>query len=288
MNYAELASLIISRPWAIEAAAAAALCREVAMAVVRGQVQPEQGAAPSADAACAPTYAEGIDAAVTPQNASAIARKEGRVAVLPVRGTILPRAATTWWGDSYGFGLDQFSKAITGLQGDSSVKATLLDISSLGGSVEGVREAGELIRELREAKPIVAQVNHRAASAAYWLAAQASEVVVSPSGDVGSIGVITMHANWKKAYADMGVDVTVMTSSGAPFKAEGNPYEELSEEAKASIQADLDAFESMFHEAVAAGRGRKVAEVREGFGQGRMVLAEEAVKRGMADRVATL
>jgi ClpP class serine protease len=43
----------------------------------------------------------------------------------------------------------------------------------------------------------------------------------------------------------------------------------------------------MFIKAVGRGRGASQDSVRGGFGQGRMVLAADAVKIGMADRVAT-
>ncbi|WP_390922133.1 S49 family peptidase [Parasedimentitalea psychrophila] len=38
-----------------------------------------------------------------------------------------------------------------------------------------------------------------AGSAAYWIAAAADELVVKPSGKVGSIGVYTMHDNMSAA-----------------------------------------------------------------------------------------
>ena len=44
----------------------------------------------------------------------------------------------------------------------------------------------------------------------------------------------------------------------------------------------------MFVKAVARNRGVDIGGVVKGFGQGRMVTARDAVKLGMADRVATL
>ena len=44
----------------------------------------------------------------------------------------------------------------------------------------------------------------------------------------------------------------------------------------------------MFVSAVAKGRNVGVATVRNEFGEGRMVLAKDAVRRGMADRVETM
>ncbi len=49
----------------------------------------------------------------------------------------------------------------------------------------------------------------------------------------------------------------------------------------------MDSFYGMFVKSVARGRNVAQTQVREGFGQGRMVLADDAVKQHMADRVAT-
>ncbi|MGY0779836.1 S49 family peptidase [Azospirillum argentinense] len=80
--------------------------------------------------------------------------------------------------------------------------------------------------------------------------------------------------------------VTLLVKAGK-FKAEGNPYEPLTEEAQAAMQARVNDYYDMFVKAVARGRGVKPADVRNGFGEGRVVGAAEAVRLGMADRVAT-
>jgi ClpP class serine protease len=82
-----------------------------------------------------------------------------------------------------------------------------------------------------------------------------------------------------------GVKVTLI--SAGKFKTEGNPFEPLSDEAREAFQADIDAFYAMFTNDVAKGRGASADDVRSGFGEGRMVMARDAVKAGMADRVAT-
>jgi hypothetical protein len=83
----------------------------------------------------------------------------------------------------------------------------------------------------------------------------------------------------------MGIDPTYI--SAGDYKTEGNPDEPLSTEAKAAFQAQVDDFYAMFVGDVAAGRGVDTAAVESKFGQGRMVLAEQAVANGMADRVGT-
>ena len=71
-------------------------------------------------------------------------------------------------------------------------------------------------------------------------------------------------------------------------KALGNQYEPLTDEARADIQGKVDAYYAMFVDAVARGRGVRPADVRSGYGEGGTVLAQEALKLGMVDTVATL
>jgi ClpP class serine protease len=89
-----------------------------------------------------------------------------------------------------------------------------------------------------------------------------------------------------KALEAEGVAHTLI--SAGKFKTEGNPFGPLSEEARAAFQASIDDAYNQFVAAVASGRKVDEATVRDGFGQGRMVLAKQAVRQGMADRVATL
>lgn len=209
----------------------------------------------------------------------------GAVAVLPVRGAIFPHANlfTEFFG---GAAADRLGQAVRVAVNDPNVGAIVLDIDSPGGAVSGVDELAGAIHDARGLKPIVAVANHLAASAAYWLASATDEVVVTPSGEVGSIGVFAAHADYSEALAREGVKVSLIAAG--KFKTEGNPYEPLTDEARAAIQARVDDYYDSFVKAVARGRGVKAADVRDGFGQGRVVGAREAVTLGMADRVATL
>lgn len=214
-------------------------------------------------------------------------RTAGGVAVISLRGFISPRgsllAQILGAGPS---GLEGFRKALAEAVGDSDIGSIVLDVDSPGGIVDMVPETAAAIREARDVKPITAVANTTAASAAYWLASQASEVVVTPSGEVGSIGVFATHTDWSKYDEDMGVKTTLV--SAGKFKTEGNPYEPLSEEAEAYMQSVVDELYGMFASDVAQGREVAESQVRGGFGEGRMLLAKDAVQEGMADRVATL
>jgi len=67
----------------------------------------------------------------------------------------------------------------------------------------------------------------------------------------------------------------------------GNPYEPLSDAARAEIQAAVDECYDGFVAAIAYGRGVPTDDVLAHFGQGSMFSAVAAVGVGMADRVET-
>lgn len=208
------------------------------------------------------------------------------IAVIPLHGVIAPRAAVFEETSSSGAGLDQFVALLRQAVGNPDVSGIMLDVDSPGGSVAGVPEAAAEILRARETKKVWATANTLAASAAYWLAAAAEQVFVSPSAMVGSIGVFSAHEDLSKALELEGVKVTLI--SAGKYKTEGNPFEPLTDEARAAIQESVDAYMTMFVDAVAKGRGVKAKDVRGGFGQGRVVTAEQAVALGMADKVMTL
>jgi signal peptide peptidase SppA len=166
------------------------------------------------------------------------------------------------------------------------VSAIIIDVDSPGGQASGIAELSRQIYEARGKKPIVAVANHFMASAAYWIASAADEIVVTPSGEVGSIGVFTVHEDIHEALAQEGVKVSIIKEGR--YKAEGNPYEPLTAEARDAIQARVREVYDAFVDAVARNRGVDAAAVRNGFGEGRMVSAYQAVTLGMADQVGTL
>ena len=231
--------------------------------------------------------AEEIEAKIAPQTARAVARKEGAVAVVPLRGVISNRV--NLMGNISGGGgasSEAFTNQMKVLREDASVKAVILDVDTPGGAVSGTEEAAAMVASFRGIKPVIAQVNSTAASAGYWIASAAEEIVVTPSGWVGSIGVITSHDDISAALEKAGVKKTMIAAG--PYKTEMNPFAPLSDEAKAHTLSQVEAYYDMFVERVALGRGVSASQVRSGFGQGRMVMAKQAIDAGMADRIGTM
>ncbi|MEX0302257.1 MAG: S49 family peptidase, partial [Leisingera sp.] len=219
--------------------------------------------------------------------------RKGTVHLLRLHGTIMPRGGMMA-RMSGGASLEMFQKAFTQAANDANASAIVIDIDSPGGMVSQVPETAAMVRAARRAgRPIIAVSNSLAASAAYWIASAADEIVVTPSGRVGSIGVYTMHDNLAEALAKAGIERSVI--SAGPRKTEGLPFAPLGKEALAALRADINSTYSMFVQEVAKGRGVDAEVVRADpekaaahFGGGRSYRAQEAVRLGMADRVATL
>lgn len=210
----------------------------------------------------------------------------GSVAVISLQGVITPRGGLlSMLLGIGGGGLQGFRTSFREALSDESVSSVLLVVDSPGGLIDLVPETAAEIRGARGTKPIVAIANTDAASAAYWIASQADELVVTPSGQVGSIGVFVRHEDFSRMDEMMGVKTTLIRAG--KFKAEANPFEPLNDAAKGHLQETVDDLYGMFVADVAAGRGVKAADVKGGYGEGRMVLAKDAVAEGMADREAT-
>jgi len=210
----------------------------------------------------------------------------GSVAVIPVYGLIMHRGSGMDLSGPGGTSCESLSAQLRQAVNDPNVKAIVLDVDSPGGDVDGVDELAAEIFNARKQKKITAVSNCLCASAAYYLASQASEMVVSPSSLTGSIGVYTMHEDDSKYLEDLGVKLTLIKYG--ENKAEGNNIEPLSDSALAHLQEMVDTFGLMFEKAVARGRKVPQADVHEKFGQGRVFDAKTAVRLGMADRIATI
>lgn len=215
------------------------------------------------------------------------------VAVIPILGALVSRG--DFMGDGYRFtSYGAVAREVSRAAGDPRVRGIVLAISSPGGTVDGVLSAAGAIRAARAQKPVVAHVTSMAASAGYWLAAQADEIVLADDLTVvGSIGVYTMHMDVSKLLADAGIDVTLI-SSGA-HKVDGHPFAPLPEAVRAAIQTEVDDLRLMFARDVAAGRGPRLSERAALSTEARVYRAlnprtgdREAITHKLADRVAPL
>lgn len=209
--------------------------------------------------------------------------RAGAVAIVPIVGPITQRDSffTLYFG---GTSVNRLVATLRALAADDSVGTILLDIDSPGGESSGLPELATAIRTLRESKRVVALAHPIALSAAYWIASQAEEIVVTPEGLAGSIGVWLMHMDLSRALEMEGVKVTWIHAGER--KVDGNWSEPLSERAAAEMQAIVDNTYRLFVNDVAAGRKVPPATVKSAeWGEGAVLTAKDAKAIGMVDRI---
>ena len=207
----------------------------------------------------------------------------GAVAVLQVHGPITQHGGGLFEMLFGGASADAIADNFRAAMADDEVRAVLLDIDSPGGSVFGVSELANEIYRARGTKPIYAIANGTAASAAYWIGAAADEFYITPSGLAGSIGVFAVHYDVSEMAAKEGIKPTIISSG--KYKAEGNEFEPLSDDAHGAIQARIDEYYQLFTADIAKFRGATEARVRDGYGEGRALTAKAAMSAGLVDKV---
>lgn len=210
---------------------------------------------------------------------------QGGVAVIKVHG-VITKAASFWTEFFGGTSTDALQAAVLAARDDQAVSSIVLHFDSPGGGVYGVDETADIIAAVAKRKPVVAFTDGLMASAAYWLASAATRIVATPSAEVGSIGVYAVHFDHSGELAEAGIVPTLIKAG--EHKAEGNPFQPLSDEDRAALQARIDETYGRFTRRVAKGRGVPVDTARgAAFGAGRVVGAAQAVEAGMADEIGT-
>lgn len=207
----------------------------------------------------------------------------GHTAIIRISGPLIPKSS--WISQLFGMtGYDEIRNALAAASQHPDVKAIILDIDSPGGAVSGVDEAAGAIRHVdRNIMPVHALTTGAMASAAYWLGSSAREISATAMSRVGSIGVIAVHQEITKALQNDGVNVTVLRAG--KYKALGNRYEKLTDEAKSRIQAEIDKIYGIFVDTVATNRGLDRDFVLEHSAEGQEFFGRDAVPVGLVDRV---
>lgn len=209
------------------------------------------------------------------QPSAAVARWEKSTAVIEITGVLTPtpdRMAAFFGGGNTTY--PDIQAAILAAEADARVTDIQYIYDTPGGTVAGLFETIDIMKA--STKPSRATVKGMAASAGYALASQAGSIEASGKASVlGSIGIVQRFFT--------SADVATITSRAAPNKAP----DPTTEEGKAAIQDQLDAYHTLFAEAIASGRGVNVKTVNTEFGKGGTYLAGEALKRGMIDAIST-
>jgi len=203
------------------------------------------------------------------------------VAVVHIHGTLVHRAASAnppsmLW--SYG----EIENMIMDAATDSTIRGILYDADSGGGECSGAFDCADVLRKARDLKPIWAIADEHAYSAAYALASTAHRLVLPRTGGVGSIGVIAMHMDRSARDRAEGFQYTTIFSGER--KNDFNPHEELGDEARKILQADVRRNYDLFVDLVTLNRPDLSADQIRAMESGYFV-GQDAVDAGLADAV---
>jgi signal peptide peptidase SppA len=210
-------------------------------------------------------------------------RRHGDAAHVPVRGVLVRGKVDPWVARYFGVsGYDDIRDDLAEALADDGVKAIVLDIDSPGGSAAGLAALADHIREARKTKRVDAFVSGMAASAGYFIAAQAERVVSEKDAIIGSIGTFARVVDSSEAYAREGLKVHVLASG--PHKGMGTPGTPVTPAQIAMHQAVINDFAAVFIEAVATGRGLERDRVQ-ALATGAHWLAPAALELGLVDAI---
>lgn len=195
-------------------------------------------------------------------------------AIIPVTGPIF-RYANLFTEISGATSVEVLAKDFRAAEENPDIDTIILVLDSPGGQASGIAEIAEQIRS--SSKKTIAYIDNFAASAGYWIAAAASEIVINKSAEAGSVGVVFATRVRKETG-----EVTIV-SRQSPNKR----LEPGSVEWSAELQKRADDLAEIFIGDVASYRNVTREKVIADFGQGGLLLGQAAVDAGMADSLGT-
>ncbi len=203
----------------------------------------------------------------------------GTSAYIYVTGVLIGHVG--WWE-----WLDNYTRypAIEALTRQAEAHRDVEDIvyvfDTPGGLTNGVERAGITIANAT--KPTKALVKNGAYSAGYWLASQCDEIVADvTTAGVGSVGTIIEFWDPSGFYEELGFVHHSFVSEGSEKKRP----DPSTEEGKAEFQRIVDTVNQAFLSAIARGRGVEIDYIKNNFGRGGILYAEDAVRVGMIDSI---
>lgn len=169
---------------------------------------------------------------------------------IPVKGVLMHEFgyAVGDWATGYIYIQRAFERGMD----DPMVRGIALVINSPGGMVSGNFELVDKMFARKGEKPIRAYASDSAYSAAYSIASVADQIIVTRSGGVGSIGVVTSHLDLSSRMEMEGIKRTWMFKG--QHKVDGNSDTPLPADVKARIEARLEETYAVFVSTVARNR----------------------------------
>ena len=206
--------------------------------------------------------------------------KNGNVGVLLIDGPIIPRA--TWMSRISGVtSVDVLTDEYKAMLDDDSITEIVLAMDTPGGVSTAISDFASLIKNSNKKTTAFTWM---AASAGYWIASAADEIISPVGGMVGSIGVVMSYSDTSAKDEKSGVKVYDIVSSQSPNKR----AKPTTETGRAVVQQLLDDLADGFISQVAENRGVSTETVMNSFGAGAVFAEKRALSVGMIDSIMDL
>lgn len=185
-----------------------------------------------------------------------------------------------------GISPSKYTKVISDVRKDSTIKAVLLRVDSPGGSAM----AAEIIRKelelLREEKPVVVSYGSYAASGGYWISAECDKIFTNETTLTGSIGVFSMIPNIEKIVKEK-ARINIVNINSNEHSDMMTMTKPLDRAETAYMQKGVEVIYDTFLSIVANGRDMTTQEVDK-IAQGRVWSGTDAIKVDLADEIGTI
>ena len=170
------------------------------------------------------------------------------------------------------------------LKADDNVVALIVRIDSPGGTVVGGQSLYNQLKDLSEDKPVVAVMGSTATSAGYMVALGADHVIAREGSLTGSIGVLLQTADVTELLKRLGIKSEAIKSGS--LKAQPNPLETTTPEARQAIKRVVMDMHSMFVDMVVERRKIPIDDARV-LGDGRVYTGRQALANGLIDGIGS-
>ena len=185
-----------------------------------------------------------------------------------------------------GISPSKYTKVISDVRKDSTIKAVLLRVDSPGGSAI----AAEIIRKelelLRKEKPVVVSYGSYAASGGYWISAECDKIFTNETTLTGSIGVFSMIPNIEKIVKEK-ARINIVNINSNEHSDMMTMTKPLDRAETAYMQKGVEVIYDTFLSIVANGRDMTTQEVDK-IAQGRVWSGTDAIKVDLADEIGTI
>jgi len=220
----------------------------------------------------------GMGSAGEPQ----VSQRLGSLAVVPIKGRLSKTPSIMrLFGYSTAPTTGEIEEEILNLASMSAVQTIVLHVDSPGGEADGTQGLADAIAEAGRSKRVIASIDGKAGSAAYWLASQASEVYAGKGSVAGHIGAFAVLTDTTEA--DRAVGLKRFLVADGEFKGLGADGE-VTPELLADVKRMVLACSQQFVSAVASGRGIPETKAAS-WKTGQYWMAEEAASMGLIDGV---